>query len=317
MKVAAVLPCFNSKNHVMGVLSAIGPEFDLVFVIDDACPQGTGRHVQEYCHDSRVQIVFHERNLGVGGAVLTGYRKALEAECDIIVKIDSDGQMDPSLAPQFIQPLRRGMADYVKGNRFFNPDDLREMPVGRVFGNLGLSFLTKLSTGYWDIFDPTNGYTAIHRVALMRLPMDKISQRFFFETDMLFRLNLANAVVLDMPMRAKYAGEASNLSPIKSLFDFSWRHLRILLKRIIYKYFLRDFSMGSLCLLFSFPLMAFGAGFGIYDWFASAKMQTPTPTGTILLEMTTLLLGFQLLFVFCANDQNSTPRIPLQTILGK
>jgi dolichol-phosphate mannosyltransferase len=176
----------------------------------DCCPDGSGSFVESNCRDERVVVLRNAKNQGVGAAVVRGYEAAIEDGIDVIVKIDGDGQMDPSLIPDFVAPITAGEADYTKGNRFFDLERVRGMPKVRLFGNAALSFMTKLSSGYWDIFDPTNGYTAIHRDVARHLPFRKISQRYFFETDMLFRLNTLRAVVVDIPMNAKYGDEVSN-----------------------------------------------------------------------------------------------------------
>lgn len=313
-KIAAVLPCYKSRAHVAGVIAGIGSGVDAIYVIDDRCPEGTGRYVEENVKDSRVKVCYHEVNQGVGGAVMTGYRMALQDECDIIVKIDSDGQMDPALIPQLVHPIEEGLADYVKGNRFFSPEDVRTMPAGRLVGNLGLSFITKMSCGYWNIFDPTNGFTAIHRIAVRSLPLEKLSKRFFFETDVLFRLNLAGAVVMDMPMRAVYGDETSNLSVMRSLFVFAAKHVTVFAKRIIYQYFIRDFSFGSLCLVFGLPLFLFGAIFGLINFIRSVSQGFYASAGTVMLGALPVIVGLQFLFSFIAQDQNSVPRVPLQRL---
>ena len=314
VKVAAILPCYKSRAHAAGVIAGIGPEVDRIYAIDDCCPEGTGKHIQETVSDPRVMVHFHEVNMGVGGAVKTGYDLALKDGCGIMVKIDSDGQMDPRLIPQLIRPILMEAADYVKGNRFYNPEDVRDMPRTRLYGNMGLSFLTKLSSGYWNIFDPTNGFTAIHATALRALPMDKISNRFFFETDMLFRLNLAAAVVRDMPMRAVYGDEVSNLNVRKALFEFGIKHVGIFLKRIVYQYFLRDFGFGSFCLLFGLPLLLFGTLFGAYGFLRSLSTGVLATPGTVMLAALPVIVGLQFLFGFFAQDQNAVPRVPLQIL---
>jgi glycosyltransferase involved in cell wall biosynthesis len=208
--IAVVLPCFRSKAHVLGVIQDIGPEVSLIIAVDDACPEQTGTHIEQNCSDVRVIVIRNSINSGVGGAMITGYREALARGADVVVKIDSDGQMDPLLLPDIVHPIVAGIADYSKGNRFFNVEGLRAMPKLRLLGNACLSFLTKLSSGYWNVFDPTNGYTAIHRVALHGLQLEKVDRRFFFESDMLFRLYLAGAVVIDVPMQSVYRDEISN-----------------------------------------------------------------------------------------------------------
>lgn len=314
-KIAVILPCYKSREFVLDVISLVGSEVDIIIAVDDCCPEKTGQYITENVQDTRVSVLFHEENQGVGGAMLTGYRAALAAHCDIMIKIDSDGQMDPRLIPLAARPIINGYADYVKGNRFFNLEDVKVMPKVRLIGNLGLSFLTKLSTGYWDIFDPTNGYTAIHRLALENLPFDKINKRYFFETDMLFRLNLSSAVVADFAMSAKYGQERSNLNVLKSLFEFFGKHICLFCKRIIYQYFLRDFNIASVSLIFSFILLLIGCGLGTFFWIRAAQENSVSTTGQVMLAVTPILLGTQFLFYFIVADQHKRNNIPLQILL--
>jgi glycosyltransferase involved in cell wall biosynthesis len=314
--IAVVLPCYKSKDHVLDVIARIGAETSLIVAVDDACPMGTGAHIEQNCRDPRLTVVRNETNLGVGGAVMHGYRVALAKGADIVVKVDSDGQMDPALLPTIARPIIEGIADYSKGNRFFNIEDLHTMPKARVLGNAGLSFLTKLSSGYWNIFDPTNGYTAIHRVALQLLPLDKIDRRFFFESDMLFRLNLAGAVVVDVPMRARYAGEISNLKISRIFFAFLAKNLRNLGKRIFYRYFLRDLNLGSFELVIGTLLLGFGMIVGATKWAAAVAAGVPATAGTVMLSGLPVLAGIQFLIGFFSFDLMSIPRIPLTRLLG-
>ena len=177
----------------MQVIGAIGPEIELIVVVDDGCPEGTALSVASGCSDSRVVALMHDENQGVGGAFLTGMRYAIARGAEIIVKIDADGQMDPSQVPALIQPIVTAQADYVKGDRFFFLTDAASMPPARMFGNLALSFLAKLSSGYWNIMDPTNGFFAIHARVAELLDHQRIAKRFFFETDLLFHLGLIRA----------------------------------------------------------------------------------------------------------------------------
>jgi glycosyltransferase involved in cell wall biosynthesis len=154
-----VIPCFRVRAHVLDVIARVGPEVGRIFVVDDACPEKSGELVRQQCRDPRVTVLEHSANLGVGGAVMTGYRAALGTDALVVVKLDGDGQMDPALIPRLVRPVLAGRADYVKGNRFHRLGDNAEMPLVRLFGNAALSFLSKLSTGYWQMFDPTNGYT--------------------------------------------------------------------------------------------------------------------------------------------------------------
>ncbi len=244
--VAVVIPCYRVTAHVLQVIAAVGPEVHRIFVVDDACPDGSGALVQAQCTDPRVKVYFHESNQGVGGAVMTGYKAAMADDMDIIVKVDGDGQMAPALIPYFIAPILKGQADYTKGNRFYDLTHIGQMPRIRLFGNMVLSFMAKLSSGYWNLFDTTNGFTAIHAKAARRIAFDKVSQRYFFETDLLFRLNIIRAVVIDIPMDASYGSEKSNLQASRVLGEFFVKHLRNFAKRVVYNYFLRDMTAASL-----------------------------------------------------------------------
>lgn len=309
--VAVVIPCYRARDQILGLLEAMPSSVSSIHVVDDACPDGTGRHVETLCRDPRVHVHRNERNLGVGGAVLRGYTEALAAGADVIVKIDGDGQMDPGLLPQFVGPIIEGEADYTKGNRFFDLTNITRMPAVRIFGNAVLSFMSKLSTGYWDVFDPTNGYTAIHGEVARRLPMAKISQRYFFESDMLFRLNTLRAVVVDVPMDARYGDEVSNLRVTRVLPDFLWKHCRNFGKRIFYNFFLRDLSIASFELVVGIGLTTTGLIHGVLGWWESSRTGTPNPPGTVMLTALLLIMGLQFLLAFLNYDISSTPRRPI------
>jgi glycosyltransferase involved in cell wall biosynthesis len=306
--VAAVIPCFRVKKQISAVLGAIGPEVSRIYVVDDACPEGTGRHVEETIDDERVQVLYREQNGGVGAAVITGYRQAASDGARIIVRLDGDGQMDPSLIPRFVRPVAAGDADYTKGNRFYNIEGLRSMPWLRFLGNAALSFVSKLSTGYWDLFDPNNGYTAIHADVVRLLPLDRISPRWFFESDMLFRLNTVRAAVVEIPMEARYADESSNLRPGSLLGEFALKHLRNFVKRIFYCYFLRGFSIASVNLLVGTALVAAGSWWGVAAWADASRADTFASSGQVMLAALPILIGVQLVLAFLSYDMANTPR---------
>ena len=314
--VAVVIPCYNVKSHILGVLFRIGPEVSRIFVIDDACPEGSGRLVQEQCSDPRVAVLHHAINQGVGAAVMTGYAAALKEGAEVIVKVDGDGQMDPALIPHFIAPILKGQADYTKGNRFYNLTHIGQMPTIRLLGNAALSFMAKLSTGYWNLFDTTNGFTAIHAKAARRIAFDKVSPRYFFETDLLFRLNTIRAVVVDIAMDASYGSEKSSLRVSKVLGEFLVKHLRNFGKRVFYSYFLRDMTVASLELVLGLCALTFGVVFGGIHWFHSIATDMPTPLGTIMLAALPTMLGLQLLLAFVAFDVANVPRRPIHLDLA-
>lgn len=313
MRIAVVIPCYRARDHILDVLAAIPALVSTIHVVDDACPEKTGLHVQSHCDDPRIRVHSNAHNLGVGGAVLRGYAEALDEGAHIVVKIDGDGQMDPALLPSFIKPILRGEADYSKGNRFYDLANIRRMPKLRIFGNAVLSFMAKLSTGYWDIFDPTNGYTAIHADVLRRLPTARISQRYFFESDLLFRLNLLRAVVVDIPMDARYGSETSNLRVSHVIGDFLFKHMRNWFKRVFYNYFLRDLSVASLELVAGTGMMLAGATYGTYHWVLSIQTGQVTSAGTVMLAALPLIVGLQLLLGFLSHDISSVPRRPIHS----
>jgi glycosyltransferase involved in cell wall biosynthesis len=317
LKIAVVIPCYKVKAHVLDVIAGIGSEVVKIYAVDDCCPEQSGAFIEEHCTDPRVTVVRNAQNQGVGGAVMAGYQAAINDNMDIFVKIDGDGQMDPRLLPSFIAPIIHGEADYTKGNRFFDLEEIRQMPKVRLFGNAALSFLTKLSSGYWDLFDPTNGYTAIHREVARHLPFHKISRRYFFETDMLFRLNTLRAVAVDIPMDAKYADEVSNLKISKIVGEFLVKHLRNFGKRIFYSYYLRDMSLASLELPLGVTLVTLGGIFGLSHWVSSASSGIPTSAGTVMLSALPVILGTQFILAFIGHDVQSVPKRALHVLRKK
>ena len=316
-RVAVVIPCYRVRTHILQVIEKIGPDVERIFVIDDACPEGTGALVKEHCTDPRVRILVHGDNQGVGGAVVTGYRAALEEGAEIVVKIDGDGQMDPALIGRFVAPLAAGTADYTKGNRFYDLELLRSMPRARLFGNALLSLVNKVASGYWDVMDPTNGYTAIHRAALEALPLAKLDRGYFFESDMLFRLYTSRAVVRDIPIPARYGTEVSGLRIGTVAAVFPLKYLRAGAKRMFYAYFLRDFNAGTLQICLGVLIGGAGAAFGIVKWIHSAVTDVPATSGAVMLAALPVLIGIQLLLGALNYDVQNVPRAPLQNGLTR
>ncbi|MDR0769734.1 MAG: glycosyltransferase family 2 protein [Burkholderiales bacterium] len=311
-RIAVIIPCYKVTHHILKVLEEIDNRVWRIYVVDDACPEKSGALVETQFRDPRVKVLYHDHNKGVGGAVISGYRAAIADGATVLVKIDGDGQMSPALLPDFAMPILTGAADYTKGNRFYDLAKIKQMPRGRIYGNAMLSLLAKLSNGYWDLFDPANGYTAIHAEVARRLPLERISERYFFESDMLFRLGTIRAVVIDVPMDACYGEEVSNLKVREEFGDFLWKLSRNFFKRIFYNYFLRDVSLASLELLFGTILVVFGGVYGAYHWAHSASLGVTTPAGTVIVAAVSLLVGLQLLLAFLGYDIANVPRRPLQ-----
>jgi glycosyltransferase involved in cell wall biosynthesis len=304
-KIAVVIPAYNVLKHLKDVIISIPDFVDKIIVVDDKCPQNSGKIVENL---DRVTVIYHSKNQGVGGAVFSGYKEAIKQECDIVVKIDGDGQMDTAYLQNLITPLIDNKADYTKGNRFFDLTKLKTMPKMRLFGNSVLSFLVKAASGYWNIMDPTNGYTAITKKAIKLLEYRSIDKRYFFETSMLINLNIMNLVVKDVPIPAKYGDEESNLSIFKSAVEFPRKLLKGFLKRIFYRYFLYDFNMGSIYLILGLPMFLFGVIFGGYRWYLSAVYDIANPIGTVMLVALSTILGVQFLVGGVGVDMNNIPK---------
>lgn len=305
--ISVVIPSYKVAKYIINVISDL-PEFvNYIIVIDDKCPQNSG-DVAKTSTDSRVIVCYHEENQGVGGFVVTGYKKALELDSDIVVKIDGDGQMDVNYMQKLIQPIIDEKADYTKGNRFTDFKALRTMPKVRLFGNSGLSFLVKAASGYWNLMDPTNGYTAINKHALEELDLNNLAKRYFFESDMLINLNIENAVVYDVEIPAKYGDEKSSLSITKTFFGFPPKLFKGFIKRVFLKYFIYDFNMASLYSILGVPMLLFGLVFGLVNWLDSITTGVEATTGTVMLSVLPIILGVQFILQAIQIDMYNIPR---------
>lgn len=307
--VAVVIPAYKVSNQILDVIQAIPKQIRHIIVVDDACPEGSGDLVASTAQKSRVSVLRHETNQGVGGAVITGYKAALaKPDVQIIVKLDGDGQMLPSNIEKLIKPILEDRADYTKGNRFDSIEDLEQMPRLRIFGNGVLSFLSKISSGYWNITDPTNGFTAISREMLERVKLEKVRKSFFFENDMLFRLSLVRAVVIDVPMKSRYSDEKSNLKISKIIGEFPIRYLINYGKRVLYQYYLREWSLASFELPLGLILFFSGITSGFAFWVSNSQIGSFASSGQVMLASLPIIVGSQLLLAFTNYDINSTPR---------
>ncbi len=316
--IAAVIPAYRVERDIQSVLNGLPPFIKYIIVIDDASPDASADVITAAAQkDTRITLIKHTQNQGVGGAMISGFGKALELGAQIVVKLDGDGQMDPDQIPALITPLIQGKADYVKGNRFRDFQSLQKMPFIRRVGNLGLSFLSKAATGYWNIFDPTNGFLAIRAEILAQLPLNKIDRRYYFETSMLANLYLLRALVMDISIPARYGTETSQLSIRHTLFEFPSKLLATFLRRILLRYYIYDFSMMSLYLLVGIPLLLFGGMFGSVKWIQYASQNIAAPTGTVMLPTLSVILGIQILLSAIEIDMNSTPSSAISYPLEK
>jgi glycosyltransferase involved in cell wall biosynthesis len=308
LHIVVAIPAHNAASTVLTVIDTLPPFVDGIVAVDDASKDNTWE-VLKSSRDPRLTVVHHEVNQGVGGAMRTAFKQALGLACDVVVKMDSDGQMHPEDLPTLLDALIDGHYDYAKGNRFLDHrGELERMPKMRLVGSLALTALTKLASGYWHIFDPQNGYVACRATVLRRLDLDRIARDYFFENDMLINLNIIGARVVDVPMPARYAGERSSMSIPKVLFRFPSRLFLGYWRRILERFIMRDFSPLVLFLLSGIVLLTFGTAFGGYAWFESYRTGVVASSGTIMLAALPFILGFQLVLQAIMLDIQSTPR---------
>lgn len=306
-RIAVVVPAHNEALQLDEVIDTMPEYVDHIIIVDDCSSDGTADVIGN-SKDPRVVGMTTPRNSGVGGATLLGYSKALELDSSVAVKMDGDGQMPPEHLHLLLDALIEQNYDYAKGNRFLAGESLHVMPRHRLFGNVVLTFVNKLASGYWHIFDPQNGFTAIKCETLQRLNLNQIHQRYFFENDMLIALNFHNARVKDVGIPARYRGERSDLNPFKVGVTFPLLFLPRLWRRIYQKYVLRDFSPIALFLFLGLLLLAWGIGFGVYHWVLSVLTEHVATTGTVMLAVLPLILGFQLILQAIVLDIQETPK---------
>jgi dolichol-phosphate mannosyltransferase len=253
----------------------------------------------------------HAVNQGVGGAMISGFEEALRQELDIVIKMDGDDQMDPVHLPRLIAPLIAGECDMTKCNRYSSLSSLKQMPVIRIIGNAGLTFLVKLASGYWNTFDPANGYIALRAPVLERMQLKRLPQRYFFESGFLIELGIQRAVVQDIAAPARYGDEKSSLSVTKTLFEFPPKLLHGFLRRMFWRYFVHDFSAVSLYLLLGIPMVVFGIAYALW-WIAThTGSDSVAPAGDVMVSAMPIILGVQLLLQAAALDIQSAPNRPI------
>ena len=262
-RVAVVVPAFDEEGLIETTLAGL-PEFvDQVIVVDDASSDGTAERARTL-GDPRVEVISHDRNQGVGAAILTGYRRALAADVDVTCVMAGDNQMDPADLEAIAGPVARGEVDYAKANRLFTGRAWELIPHTRYLGNAVLSLLTKIASGYWHIADSQSGYTAIGRETLELLDLDRIYRRYGFPNDMLVHLNVINARVRDVPSRPVYGvGETSGIRLRRVVPSISWLLTKAFFWRMREKYVIRDFHPLVFFYVFGLLFLAIGAALGL------------------------------------------------------
>ena len=310
IKIAVVIPFYNASNEILLVISKLPDYIHSVIIVDDQSPTPLPKADIEKLAPSKAGVYFLENtiNLGVGGATKRGFEEAIGIGAEIIIKVDADDQMDLAYLPDLLDPLIANKCDVAKGNRFRDLKALRAMPLIRRIGNLGLSFLIKAATGYWHNFDPTNGFLALKADVVKKLNFNNLANRYYFETSLLSQLYFEKAAIKDIAMPAIYGEEKSSMKIWQMPFVFGARLTNTFIKRIVKEYFLYDFNIGSVYLLFGFPLFMFGIIFGIIEWIYYASINTFAPIGTIMIVTLSIILGFQLILQAIQYDIINAPK---------
>jgi dolichol-phosphate mannosyltransferase len=304
--IAIVIPCYRVERQIAAVIRSIPAHYPKIICVDDASPDGSAAAI-EALNDPRVTLIRHTANRGVGGAVKSGYAEAMRQGATICVKLDGDGQMSADDLDDLVAPLVEGWADYAKGNRFVDVKALQRMPTLRLFGNAVLSFASKLACGYWNMLDVTNGYTAIRSSILRRMDLDRVNDRYFFETSMLIELNILRGATADVEMPARYGDEQSSMRLSRVAMSFPWLLVRGTLRRFYWRYIIEEFALVSVCVLIGLPLLIGGTIFGTLHWIESIRSGIPATAGTVFVAALPIILGFQLILAALMLDVISSP----------
>jgi glycosyltransferase involved in cell wall biosynthesis len=306
IRVAVVIPAFQVAETIAEVVRGLPAWVWRIYVVDDGCPEASGEAAAEV-GDSRVTVLHRDSHGGTGAAVKTGYRAALEDGAEIIVKMDGDGGMDATRLADLLAPVGAGAADFAKGNRLGDDRALARRTALRLLGGGVLSFLVKAATGYWTLMDPVNGYTAVRASALRRVDLNEVADGDFFDIDLLVRFNILSVVAVDVPMDVGEADESGPLRSPRRVPGLFWRLSKGFFRRLLYRYYLYDFNVASMCMLLGAPLLLFGlAAAGAIFW-ASATGGAPVGAGRALLAALPATLGLQLLLQAVSIDIASVP----------
>lgn len=303
--IAAVVPAHNEAVHIRDVIDGLPQSVDHIVIVDDKSTDDTA-DLAESSGDPRVVVIRHEVNTGVGGAIISGHKRALELGADIDVIFAGDDQMDPAYLPALLDPIVDEGYGFTKANRFYSSTSYHGMPTYRVFGNVVLSLANKAASGYWNLFDPQNGYTATSAEVLRRLDLDAISQGYEFENDFLLNLNILNVRARDIPIPARYGSEVSGMKMRKVIPAIGGMLFAGFFRRVLLKYVVGSFSPIALFLFSGLALLAFSAVFGAWTIYETVGPGVAT-TGTVLLAVVPFLTGFQLVLTALQLDIQASP----------
>jgi glycosyltransferase involved in cell wall biosynthesis len=306
--ISAVVPAYKEELMIATVIETMPAFVDHIVIVDDCSPDATSDVVRAST-DPRVHLIRHEVNQGVGGAIITGHKTAIALGSEINVIMAGDAQMDPAYLPALLDKVTDEGYGFAKANRFFAPESFEGMPRYRVFGNIVLSFMTKLASGYWHLFDPQNGYTAVRTEVLERVPLDHVARRYSFENDLLIHLNILQVPAVDVPVPAVYGDEVSSIKLRTVIPELMNMLLKGFWRRIWYRYVLWSFSPIALLLFMGLLLFGFGIAVAIWVCFQVASSVVAT-AATVMLAALPLMIGTQMLISALQLDIQASPSTP-------
>lgn len=305
LKIAAVVPAYNEAKLIGKTIETMPHYVDFIVVVNDCSTDDTSERART-SGDPRVKVIDHVKNTGVGGAVLDGHVFAMELGADVNVVMAGDAQMDPAFLPDLLDPIADHGYEFTKANRFFSRNSFAGMPKVRILGSIILSFATKVASGYWNLFDPQNGYTATKTSTLRRLNFNSIARGYQFENDLLIWLNIANARARDVPVPAIYGEEISTLKIRHVAPAIASLLIRGFWRRMFLKHVLASFSAVALLFFTGLGLIIFGLAVGV--WVLIETLGPPVATtGSVLLSVAPLLTGIHMLVSALTLDIQSTP----------
>ena len=303
--IAAVVPAYNETKLIVKTITTMPEWVDFIVVVNDCSTDDTSAKARSV-DDPRVVVIDHVTNTGVGGSILVGHARAMELGADVNVVMAGDAQMDPAYLPDLLDPICENGYEFTKANRFFSATSYRGMPLVRMLGSVALSFATKVGSGYWNLFDPQNGYTAVHRSALRRLDFSRIARGYEFENDLLIWLNIANARAKDVPIPANYGEEVSSMKIHRAARAIAGLLIRGFWRRMILKHVLASFSPVALLFFSGLFLVTIGTAIGI--WVVVETLGPPVATtASVLLAVGPLLTGIHMLVSALTLDIQATP----------
>ena len=305
-KIGVVVPAYNEEKLIGETISGIPNYVDQIVAVDDVSTDETYNKLKSLqSKNKKLIIVKHETNLGVGGSIMTGYKKLFDRDVDIAVVMAGDNQMDPQYLPLLLDKIIDGGFDVAKGNRFMHRRELTRMPFYRFIGNIFLTFLTKLASGYWSIFDVSNGYVASKTSVLKLVDFGKVKNRFEFETSMLINLNIAGAKVADVSIPAVYGTEVSDLNVWKVLPGLLWTLFSGFWQRIFYRYVFPNTNPMAIFLATGLLLMLVGVVIGVWSIVVTGGHPTAS---TAILAVIPFILGFQFCLTALVTDIQNEPK---------